>query len=63
MPGGFAVPNRLSPAASSQAGSAAKTMQRRKLSAVPPADGAWNLSSEVLSSRSSPCASAISASR
>ena len=63
MPGGLAVPNRLSVAASSQEGSAASTMQIRKESAVPPADGAWNLSSEVLSSRSSPWASAISARR
>ena len=38
-------PNRLSPAAESQDGKAAMTMQIRKLSAVPPPEGAWNLSS------------------
>ena len=56
-------PDRLSLAAPSQEGSAAMTMQIRKHSAVPVPDGAWNLSSEVLKRRSSPCAKAKSASR
>ena len=63
MPAGVPVPNRLSLAAASQDGSAAMTMQIRKLAAVPPPEGAWNLSSEVLKRRSRPCAKAKSASR
>ena len=38
------------------------TMQIRKLNAVPPPEGAWNLSSDVFNSRSRPCAKANSAS-